>query len=394
MSPMDRFLDDDRGPAGPLVLTVESAGTAEETHVFERPFVIVGRDPRCDLRLDHPEVSERHAYLQLIGGRLVCVDLGSRGGVSHAGRRGRLIDVGPGLPLRIGPFRLRWPAPEGADAQAVAEQVDEPAGPIGLEVRHRGVRPSRCELAPGFALVGSGADCAVRIVDPSVSDYHASLVRTGQGVWVVDLLGQDGVRVNGRAVGSARIGPADTIELGRSSVRFASEATTTASTPVLVDTAPEGLESVGDERSIGPPSAAGPGPSWEAMLSSVAALHDQQTDRLKQELDQLRDELRLLRAELRQTRGVSTDAPPAPPAPTRAEAPTSAPAPVSEGNGRPSRSLAVWSDPGPRFPPRTSATIDDEIHARLCDRLSRLEHPPGRWRTLLARLRPRWRRGH
>jgi hypothetical protein len=50
-----------------------------------------------------------------------------------------------------------------------------------------------------------GATCPVRLVDPSVSNYHCSLTHTTGEVLVVDLLGLGGVRVNGHEVGYARL---------------------------------------------------------------------------------------------------------------------------------------------------------------------------------------------
>ena len=57
---------------------------------FERPAVPVGRNPHADLVLGHPLVGQRHAYLQLVEGRLFAIDLGSREGLRWGGvaRRG------------------------------------------------------------------------------------------------------------------------------------------------------------------------------------------------------------------------------------------------------------------------------------------------------------------
>ena len=52
---------------------------------FERPTVLVGRNPRADLVLGHPLVGLRHAYLQLVDGRLFAIDLGSREGLHWGG---------------------------------------------------------------------------------------------------------------------------------------------------------------------------------------------------------------------------------------------------------------------------------------------------------------------
>ena len=74
---MNQFLEAS-GASGPLLLGVGVPGSADqETRVFDLPFVLVGRNPRSDLRLDSPEVSERHAYFQIVSGQLFCIDLGS-----------------------------------------------------------------------------------------------------------------------------------------------------------------------------------------------------------------------------------------------------------------------------------------------------------------------------
>src|SRR5947209_8935006 len=62
------------GASGPLHLSVEHAGAAER-YVLHQPFALVGGDPRADVRLTGGLVARRHAYLQVLGGRLVCVDL-------------------------------------------------------------------------------------------------------------------------------------------------------------------------------------------------------------------------------------------------------------------------------------------------------------------------------
>src|SRR5205823_2199636 len=70
------------GAAAPLRLGCGPVGQPpEQVRAFETPFVLVGRDERNDLVLAHQAVSRRHAYLQLLGGRLFCLDLKSRYGV-------------------------------------------------------------------------------------------------------------------------------------------------------------------------------------------------------------------------------------------------------------------------------------------------------------------------
>src|SRR4051794_9957635 len=83
--PPDPFLDA-CGSTGPLRLVVRGPGASgDEVRSFPRPFAVVGRDGAADLVLDHPEVGRRHAYLQLIAGRLFCADLRSRTGTRWDG---------------------------------------------------------------------------------------------------------------------------------------------------------------------------------------------------------------------------------------------------------------------------------------------------------------------
>src|SRR5690242_11660021 len=84
---MDSFLQACR-TTGPLQLHLDWPGSAGGERLdFETPYVVVGHAPRSDLVLEHGEVCDRHAYLQLIGGRLYCVDMGSRGGTLREGER-------------------------------------------------------------------------------------------------------------------------------------------------------------------------------------------------------------------------------------------------------------------------------------------------------------------
>lgn len=241
---MNQFLEA-CGAASPLQVSVEAPGAAtREIHSFDLPFAIVGRVAESDLRLDHPEVSERHAYFQLLDGRLVFLDLGSHLGIQQAGKRRKLGLMQREPAARIGPYRLRFlnedsdqcraSASNGFDpdeseisdfaegfmakAFETAEQATAAEGMI-LSLSHRSSRRSRVEARGGIALVGSGTECAIRLMDPSVSSVHGSLVQTPQGTWLIDLLGKGGIMVNGRAVNHARLFPGDEAQIGASAFR-------------------------------------------------------------------------------------------------------------------------------------------------------------------------------
>jgi hypothetical protein len=63
------------------------------------------------------------------------------------------------------------------------------------------------------------ADCVLR--DPNVSRHHAELRRSPGGDWTIaDLGSTNGVKVNGRRVGSTRLKSGDQVTLGTTTFRF------------------------------------------------------------------------------------------------------------------------------------------------------------------------------
>ena len=63
------------------------------------------------------------------------------------------------------------------------------------------------------------ADCVLR--DPNVSRHHAELRRSARGEWTIaDLGSTNGIKVNGRRVGSTRLKSGDQVTLGTTTFRF------------------------------------------------------------------------------------------------------------------------------------------------------------------------------
>ncbi len=218
------------GATGPLQLIVERTDDpAIERHVLDAPFLTVGRDPRADLCLTHRGISRRHAYLQLVSGRLFCLDLGSRFGI-HVGNECHQAGwVERRQVIRIGPYRLRFDA--GDPHPWASSEVEVHGGALQsaessrlprlfLELWDRSDEPRVWQVERELALIGTSADCEVRVLDPSISAHHCSLLRTPTGIWIVDLLGADGVMVNGTAVRYARVYDGDELHLGNSLVRL------------------------------------------------------------------------------------------------------------------------------------------------------------------------------
>src|SRR5262245_35577136 len=63
------------GLRGPLEVRVSGPSEREEPFILPGPCVLVGRDEGSCLRLKHEGIRMRHAYVQVIGGRVFCVDL-------------------------------------------------------------------------------------------------------------------------------------------------------------------------------------------------------------------------------------------------------------------------------------------------------------------------------
>ncbi|WP_406701339.1 FHA domain-containing protein (plasmid) [Singulisphaera sp. Ch08] len=220
---MISFLDAS-GAGGPLQWAIECRGSAVvERFTFDQPFLVVGRNPVSDLHLPHPEVSDRHAYLQLVGGRLACVDLGSDAGTYLDGCCQRFGWVDPGGTIRIGPYRLRLASEDCIPKAAGSETTRQPT--MALELSHRSIRSSSCSVTEDLILVGSSADCQVRLLDLSVSNVHCALIRTSKGNWLVDLLGRGGITINGTKTRIGRIVNGDEFRLGNSRVRLPSDRT-------------------------------------------------------------------------------------------------------------------------------------------------------------------------
>jgi pSer/pThr/pTyr-binding forkhead associated (FHA) protein len=207
-----------------LRLRLERSGSpAVECRAFDAPYVVIGRDRRADLVLDHKDVCARHAYLQVIGGRLYCIDLGSSSGIALGGELQRAGWVEPEQSVRIGPYRIRLAADDGIALGSAAAGYEAPS--VIVDLSHRGYKASQLVLSSELSLVGSASDCQVRLLDPAVSSTHCSLVATRLGTWVVDLLGKGGIQVGGTPVRYALLEPGDELRVGRSSIRIRQDKT-------------------------------------------------------------------------------------------------------------------------------------------------------------------------
>lgn len=71
---------------------------------------VVGRDPDCDLTIDHNRISRRHARFVCEGERWHAEDLGSKNGIAVDGNRADRHELVEGAVVSIGPVDLRFRA--------------------------------------------------------------------------------------------------------------------------------------------------------------------------------------------------------------------------------------------------------------------------------------------
>ena len=211
------------GATAPLDLRVDLVGgsvLAEGS--IDQPFTLVGRDDACDVTLSDPEINPRHAWLQVLGGRVFVVDLGSRTGLLWpSGWRGPgWLD--PGTPVGIGPFQLRLRIPSSDRPSAYpagynplgADAGDKTRPAVALEFRNGRRAKDRWQVNRLLTLVGRAADCKIHLTAEDISPYHCGIVSTPSGLWVVDLSGR-GVVVNGERMRVAPLPQGSELWVGR-----------------------------------------------------------------------------------------------------------------------------------------------------------------------------------
>jgi pSer/pThr/pTyr-binding forkhead associated (FHA) protein len=396
------------GAAGPLKVRVEDgSGGADVNLVVPLPFAVIGRDPKADVILDDEGVSRRHAFVQVIAGRVFWIDLGSRTGVALGGVVAPMGWLGSGEELEIGPFRI---------AISVASQEAEADGPGGrpnpladrgpmawpdaaLEFPNHPGGASRWRIARLLTLVGRGTDCRLRIGDDDISRFHCALLRTPEGPWVVDLLSRSGIRLEGARVRVARLEPGANLHVGRyrmivrpaePSSAGSDDARPTSIPPLPRDQLPE----VSPRRR---PPAAVDRPAFELpavpevpgelgayigrmeqmqqqmfdqfhqmMMAMFQAFGTMQRDQMAQVREEL-DRIRQLGQELQSLKSNPADGPtPSPNDP-------SGPVPAADRAGPP--------PPAEPWTPRDRT--DREVHDLICKRIAEIEgERQGRWKKV------------
>jgi len=188
-------------------------GGPKETFLMMHPYAIIGRAQRCDIRLD--DLSYRHAYLQVMWGRVACIDLCSTKGAIWPDGRSACGWLELGAPVLIGSHSIELVD----DGRGNGEQDGSPTNcnpleqnpsasgqllPVELELLNSSRKTKTIPITRPITRVGRHKACELSLHDESVSRVHCSFVLTARKFWVIDLLSSRRTRVNGERVESMR----------------------------------------------------------------------------------------------------------------------------------------------------------------------------------------------
>ena len=175
----------------------------------------IGRESDCEIVLDDPEASGRHARLQLSDdGSFVLRDVGSTNGTYVNGDRIDVHTLSDHDTILIGATQLEffW-----------VKQRSEVPGDLAYRAtmlistgEHRG---DTVALNQDKLLVGSSHRCDVCLKDAGVSDVHAVLSRDGDD-YVISTIGDGVVLVNGDAVDEHTLSDRDEVVLGEARMLY------------------------------------------------------------------------------------------------------------------------------------------------------------------------------
>ena len=193
------------------IAVVGNGETAPKVHEFKFPYAVVGRGEGCDIVLPAHQVSFRHAYFQVIEGQVFCVDLASRNGVAWPDSPRKYGWVRPNVPIEIGPYRLTVVGENGTaeranDALADLNPLERYRGEFGLlpkvdlEFHYEEANQPTWSVNRILTLLGRSPVCRLRLDSSSVSGVHCGLLLTRRKLWVIDLLGRGGTKVDGQSV--------------------------------------------------------------------------------------------------------------------------------------------------------------------------------------------------
>lgn len=206
-----------------LDLEIEALGIGVTRFRLQQPYAVVGRHPDADLHLEGDTVRPRHVYLQVIEGRLFAINVSHTGQTWWDGEAKPHGWIDPGNRVQVGAYFLSLAAHETRfGGQAISNPLaagsawDIFAPHIKLEIIDKDTlaKPKSWTIDRLLTLIGGAPMCDLRLLDRSISNVHASLVLTPDGLWAVDLLGRGGILVNQQPVRMGKLDDGSELQIG------------------------------------------------------------------------------------------------------------------------------------------------------------------------------------
>ncbi len=186
-------------------IVIQKPGEPPKQELLFADVMKIGRAPDCEIRVDFATVSQRHAQLELKGGRYSIADLGSTNGTSVNGKMVEgAVDLTDGDIIRIGDL----------SGNSVALTYHEEGAEVRDALSTVAIRRLQVEGKDSFVL-GRDPACDVHLDGSLVSWRHARVDKEAGGHAITDLGSTNGTFVNGQRVkGRRALKPADIIRIG------------------------------------------------------------------------------------------------------------------------------------------------------------------------------------
>lgn len=231
------------GVPRPIRVVVSSRFTSQpRITVIEKPYAIIGRGSGCDVTLTDPLVSFRHVYLQAFGDRMHCTDLLSPQPIAWEGpaTSGWMT---PEHRVTVGPYSLQladdgwahdydqWPSPLHCKTRTNETTPFGALPLVHLELLNQQFKGMTWPINRVLTLVGRDDRCRITCTDERISRVHCSLLLSPYGLWVIDLLGRGGIRINGVPQSFALLHDHDQLHVGQYQMRARYESSPKALPP-------------------------------------------------------------------------------------------------------------------------------------------------------------------
>jgi hypothetical protein len=121
--------------------------------------------------------------------------------------------------LAVGPYEVhiapRISKGSAEDLYGLPQEILDGLPKVSLKIFEQDGKTLNCSMAGAVAVLGSSPSRSNDLVGHPASHVHCVLVRTPDGLWVVDLLGPGGTWVNGVPVRYCRLEEGDRIGIGK-----------------------------------------------------------------------------------------------------------------------------------------------------------------------------------